>query len=156
MNQQQWVELHKTLTSRMHEITARKNADYADKGDAFSNFKLVEEFGVCSAEQGMYARMTDKMSRLASFIKNGELQVKDESVEDTLLDLANYSLLMIGLMRSKFAKDLEDWNGRYDSMKSWDIIKCAIKDRTPVDKKVADDTPHGTIKGTGDQSPITI
>lgn len=146
MNQQQWVELHKTLTSRMHEITARKNADYADKGDAFSNFKLVEEFGVCSAEQGMYARMTDKMSRLASFIKNGELQVKDESVEDTLLDLANYSLLMIGLMRSKFAKGLEDWN----------VIHNAMREGMPVDKKVADDTPHGTIKGTGDQSPITI
>lgn len=127
MNQQEWVELHKTLTSRMHEITAKKNADYADKGDAFSNFKLVEEFGVCSAEQGMYARMTDKMSRLASFIKNGELQVKDESVEDTLLDLANYSLLMIGLIRSRGG-----------------------------DKNVAQDALHGTIMGTGDQSPITI
>jgi hypothetical protein len=39
-------------------------------------------------------RMTDKMSRLAQFTKNGELKVKDESLEDTLVDLINYAVLL--------------------------------------------------------------
>jgi anti-sigma28 factor (negative regulator of flagellin synthesis) len=111
MTNKEWVELHKELTDKMREITIRKNADYATSGDAFSNFKLVQQFGVASAEQGFFTRMTDKMSRIASFIEKGELQVKDESVEDTLLDLANYSLLLIGYLRNVDKKLAEKGTG---------------------------------------------
>jgi hypothetical protein len=40
------------------------------------------------------------MARIASFVKNGELKVKDESVQDTLLDLANYSMLFAAYLKS--------------------------------------------------------
>lgn len=99
-----YIELHKSLCHRLIEITARKNADYtggSTENDAFANFRQVEKLGICSTEIGFLTRMTDKMSRLNSFVKKGELQVKDESVEDTLLDLANYCILMIGYIRSK-------------------------------------------------------
>jgi hypothetical protein len=45
--------------------------------------------------------MVDKLARINSFSQKGELQVKDESVEDTLLDLANYAILLAGYIRSK-------------------------------------------------------
>ena len=99
-----YLELHKSLCNRMIEITARKNADYTGgsaDNDAFANFRQVERLGICSTEVGFLTRMTDKMSRINSFVKKGELKVKDESVEDTLLDLANYCLLMLGYIRSK-------------------------------------------------------
>ena len=99
-----YLELHKSLCNRMIEITARKNADYTGgsaDNDAFANFRQVERLGICSTEAGFLTRMTDKMSRINSFVKKGELKVKDESVEDTLLDLANYCLLMYGYIRSK-------------------------------------------------------
>lgn len=41
------------------------------------------------------------MKRVASFAENGDLQVKDESVLDTLQDLANYSCLLAGYIKSK-------------------------------------------------------
>lgn len=89
----------------MYEITKAKNSDYTgDNTDPFKNFKQVESFGALTAEQGFFTRMTDKMARIASFIKQGTLQVKDESVEDTLLDLANYCLLMICYLQSKKKK----------------------------------------------------
>jgi hypothetical protein len=99
-----YLKLHKSLCNRMIEITARKNADYTGgsaENDAFANFRQVERLGICDAETGFLTRMTDKMSRINSFVKKGELKVKDESVEDTLLDLANYCLLMLGYIRSK-------------------------------------------------------
>jgi hypothetical protein len=45
--------------------------------------------------------MMDKMKRIASFAENGDLQVKDESVTDTLRDLTNYSCLLAGYIESK-------------------------------------------------------
>jgi hypothetical protein len=89
----------------MLEITKRKNADYAGNGgDAFNNFTRVEVLGIASTEQGFLTRMNDKFSRIISFMQNGELQVKDESVDDTLLDLANYCLLMAGYLKAKREK----------------------------------------------------
>jgi hypothetical protein len=48
--------------------------------------------------------MTDKMARIGSFVKRGELVVKDESVKDTLLDLANYAMLFAAYLESKKVK----------------------------------------------------
>lgn len=102
MKHKDWLDLHKGLTARMYDITSRKNADYTGASDdAFSNFRIVESLGFASVEQGFMTRMSDKMSRLATFVKKGVFQVEDEKVEDTLLDLANYSLLFIGYLADK-------------------------------------------------------
>lgn len=87
--------------------TARaKNADYTGAAsDAFANFAMIENLGVVSTEAGMFVRFTDKFMRVASFIKKGVLAVKDETVEDTLLDLANYCLLMAAYISTKKAKE---------------------------------------------------
>jgi hypothetical protein len=84
------------------EITKLKNADYTGgTDDPFSNFKIVQYIGACSVEQGFVTRMSDKLSRIASFTKNGTLMVKDESVKDTLADLANYCSLFAGYLESQ-------------------------------------------------------
>lgn len=102
MNGKEFVEFHKEQVLRMNEIVKRKNHDYTgDNGDAFANFKVVEQMGICSTEQGFLTRMMDKMMRVSTFVQKGTLQVADEAVEDTLLDLANYSLLMVGYIRDK-------------------------------------------------------
>lgn len=99
---EQYFEFMENETKVMVEIARRKNADYTGIGKSpFSNFTRVESMGICSTEQGFLCRMSDKMSRIASFVQNGELQVKDESVADTLRDLANYSLLMLGYIKEK-------------------------------------------------------
>lgn len=83
------------------EISKAKNADYTGgAADPFANFKAVEILGI-TTEQGFLTRMMDKMKRIASFAEKGELQVKDESVTDTLRDLANYACLLAGYIESQ-------------------------------------------------------
>jgi len=105
MNRNEYLEFHKECCDKMIDITTKKNHDYSGFGDsAFDNFKIVERCGIASVEQGFLTRMMDKISRINSFVKQGVCSVKDESVEDTLLDLANYSILMAGYIKSKKTK----------------------------------------------------
>lgn len=97
----------------MVEVMKKKNSDYSGAdADPFHNFKAVERAGVATVEQGFYTRMTDKMMRLASFIKNGKLMVEDEKVTDTLEDLANYSLLLTCYLEDKRGIITEEPAGR--------------------------------------------
>lgn len=97
MTVREFLELHKQCTEQMHEITKKKNSDYTGAtSDPFANFKQI---GALMGDDrqvmiGILTRMSDKMSRLASFLKKGSFQVKDESFEDTCLDLANYSIIL--------------------------------------------------------------
>ena len=102
MTREQYLKTFEELTAQMLEITKAKNSDYTgDDALPFKNFTMVEEMGFASTEQGFLTRITDKVMRVSSFVKNGTLQVKDEAVEDTLLDCANYCLLMLCYLRSK-------------------------------------------------------
>ena len=102
MNKAEYAQYHRDVCEKMIEITRQKNSDYCGAGsDPFKNFRQVELMGICSVEQGFLTRMTDKMSRIASYVEQGTLEVKDESVTDTLCDLSNYCILMMGYLQSK-------------------------------------------------------
>lgn len=102
MTKQEYMDFHKKCCDLMVEVTKKKNADYTGTGDdPFANFTRVEALGICTTEQGFLTRMTDKLSRITSFSQKGFLLVEDESVNDTLIDLANYCLLMAGFLQSK-------------------------------------------------------
>lgn len=74
----------------------KKNADY---GNAFE--KSMDEDGILVAK----IRIGDKIRRIDSLIKNnGEGQVKDERLEDTYLDLANYCVMTILWIRKQQSK----------------------------------------------------
>lgn len=76
----------KNLTNEILKIYAEKNADY---GDSFS--KSYEEFGIIAP----VVRMSDKMERIKQLSKAEDIKVKDESIRDTAIDLANYSLMLV-------------------------------------------------------------
>ena len=102
MNKQEYLKFHAEVCQKLQDITAKKNADYTGvSDDPFSNFSKVEELGVTTTEQGFLVRMLDKFMRITSFVQKGVLEVKEESVEDTLLDLANYCILMAGFIESR-------------------------------------------------------
>lgn len=95
MNKNDYKQFHARATEKMRSITEKKNSDYTGASEnAFANFQNAEALGICSLEAGILVRMTDKMSRLASFIKKGSYEVADESFEDTCLDLANYAIIL--------------------------------------------------------------
>lgn len=102
MTREEFMTYYKECLDRMQATTIAKNADYtAGDDDPFFNFTRVEAVGIASTEQGFLTRMFDKFARVTTFVKKGVLLVKDETVEDTLIDLANYSLLMAGYIRSR-------------------------------------------------------
>ena len=87
-----------SLLDQMKAISSAKSADYAGDTDPMSNFRLSEHAGI-PAWIGITIRLGDKLSRIMNFAKKGSYKVKDESVEDTLIDLANYSLLCLIMYR---------------------------------------------------------
>lgn len=104
MTREEYLNYHRQFCDRMVALTQKKNADYSGGSvtqDPFANFSEVEMLGIASTEQGFLTRMNDKFARIRSFVKKGVLMVSDESVEDTLMDLANYSILMAGYIKAK-------------------------------------------------------
>ena len=67
------------------EMFRRKNADY---GDAFAKFGVI----------GVLMRIEDKIQRALSISKSQIQLVKDEKIEDTLLDLHNYAAMALMLL----------------------------------------------------------
>jgi hypothetical protein len=65
------------------ELFKKKNTDY---GDAFAEFGII----------GILMRIGDKIQRYLTITKNKEILIVDEKVNDTLIDLYNYSVM--GLM----------------------------------------------------------
>ena len=82
-----------SICKEMTELYNLKNIDY---GDSFG--KSFEEWGTTMS----CIRLTDKLNRLCALTKNFSQRVQDESIEDTLKDLANYSIMtLIELRRLK-------------------------------------------------------
>ena len=94
------IDFRKRLDS-LFEIVKKKNSDYSSKEDPFKNFKLVELMGIASAEEGILVRKSDKFARIVNLIKNKDQQVTDESIQDTLMDDAAYSILLAILITNK-------------------------------------------------------
>jgi len=100
MDQKQYKTAFKQELDAMLDLTSRKNADYAGLEDAFRNFRIVDHIGLCSVEQGIVVRMTDKLGRISNLLK-ADAQVKDEAITDTLRDLAVYSLILKIYLQNK-------------------------------------------------------
>lgn len=80
------VEKHKALCLEINDLYARKNADYGDS------------FHISFEEEGMAMvriRLGDKLNRFKALSRGNEQMVKDESIRDTLMDLANYALMAV-------------------------------------------------------------
>lgn len=94
MDRQEFLEGFVETTNKMVATVQKKNNDYTATEDPFDNFRAVELFGICNAETGILVRMTDKFKRITALLGGKEQMVKDEAVEDTLLDLANYAIIL--------------------------------------------------------------
>ncbi|MCI6457137.1 MAG: DUF1599 domain-containing protein [Clostridium sp.] len=98
------VQRFEEITTAMLDLYKRKNADYGN-----SVAKTFDEYGLVS----FLVRIEDKLNRVATLTKKSttEQQVKDEKIEDTLLDLANYSimaLIELDRVKSEQVRSLND------------------------------------------------
>ena len=106
MTRDELLKLHEQITKEARDLMSLKNRDYAgnDGLEPFANFTRVESMGICKTEEGFLVRLTDKMSRLSSFVRSGKMNVKDESFRDTCVDVINYMVLLVAYMKDKEEK----------------------------------------------------
>ncbi len=98
----QLLSIHHQLCESARALMERKNHDYSGEGDTpFLNFEQCENLKLCSTEAGLLVRLSDKLTRLACFLRTGELKVEDEKLEDTVLDMLNYVVLFAAYCRQK-------------------------------------------------------
>lgn len=80
------VDKHRVICEEINALYARKNHDY---GDSFHQ-TFVEE-GMAMAR----IRLGDKFNRFKTLSRSGDQKVVDESIRDTLIDLANYAIMTV-------------------------------------------------------------
>lgn len=83
------IEMHKDILDNLHKLYISKNSDYGS-----SVHDTYEKYGLTS----FLVRLEDKLNR-ARTISKQEALVKDEKIEDTLLDMANYAILAVMELR---------------------------------------------------------
>ena len=93
------IQRHKKICDEINELYARKNHDYGDS------------FHQTFTEEGMAmprVRLGDKLARFKSLTKSGVQEVKDESIRDTLIDLANYAIMTVLELDNQKAEEHAD------------------------------------------------
>jgi hypothetical protein len=83
------------LLAEIKALHDSKNSDYAHDADPLSNFRRAKAFGV-SPVTGVALRMSDKWSRIEQLM-SGKTP-KNESLRDSLIDNAVYSLIAVMLL----------------------------------------------------------
>ena len=82
-----FMKEYKKIITDLSELCIKKNKDYGS-----SVVDTYDKFGDVS----YLVRITDKYNRILSVFKNkGEHEVEDETIIDTVLDMANYCLLWV-------------------------------------------------------------
>lgn len=79
------VTAHAEICQDLTALYERKNHDY---GDSFG--KGFREYGMVMP----VIRLEDKLNRLKALLKD-DAMVKDESIDDTLMDIANYAIMTL-------------------------------------------------------------
>lgn len=87
-----YSEVMELLTDEIFELYEKKNSDY---GNSF--YKQLDEDGLLVSK----IRLQDKLSRFSSIIKKGTIEVEDEKLRDTLIDLATYSMMTVAWLDNK-------------------------------------------------------
>ena len=88
-----------------------KNADYSGgtlregDEDPFANFRGATIFGI-DPIIGILLRTVDKLKRIESFARKGQLQVRSESVQDAFSDVINYMVLAEGMIGERESEKL--------------------------------------------------
>ena len=85
----EYLENFGKITGEMLALTTKKSNDYASDEDPFRNFRTFGELGIL-------VRMSDKFARLKTALYDRkDMAVSSETIEDTILDLATYAVLLL-------------------------------------------------------------
>ena len=91
------------INDRMLELFCDKQADYGPTNIGMGNAVVDTDEGVKRSLLGLSVRMNDKVQRLMNITLN-DREPNNESIEDTLIDLANYSVMALIVMKKVWGK----------------------------------------------------
>ena len=137
------VKQHESLLRQIHDTYIKKNHDY---GDSFS--RSFKKYGLVAA----MVRMEDKWNRLDNMASGAEQKVADETIRDTLLDLAGYCIMTT--MELDKQKNIENQKTFEEQVRniyaSGNAITCLLSEEDnssdDVEKVVLHDEENGDIE----------
>ena len=110
----------------MRAMHLAKSSDYGTADDPLANLRASDEFGI-EPWHATLVRMNDKITRLKTFAKKRSL--RNEGFEDTLIDLACYSILVLMLYRETLqpsGRDDDSGDDLRDGGISLDLVPRAV------------------------------
>lgn len=91
----------KKICDNLAKTLIDKNSDYGNSFD-----KTMDEYGAVA----LIVRLEDKFNRLKNLSANNEVKVKDESLLDTIQDIAGYCVLALNYYETKKKPNIEPDN----------------------------------------------
>ena len=92
-----------TITEDMFELFKKKQEDYGPSNIGMGKSVLETDDDVNKAMIGLSVRMNDKIQRLLNLTFNNRTP-NNESIEDTLQDIANYSVMALIVLNKDWGK----------------------------------------------------
>jgi len=108
MNKEQQEKHFNEITEKMRGVMLSKGDDYANT-DRLSNFKLAGGVSGLNAELNCLSLIATKVARLGVLL-NSKSKPNNESIQDSVLDLANYSLLLSMILSEKESFCCGNWD----------------------------------------------
>lgn len=110
MTSEQQLQIFDDFTAKMREVLVAKANDYAGDVDRLRNFKQVGDVTGIGAPKAVLTHIATKVSRLGTLLGSGKAP-SNESVGDSVLDLANYSILLYMVLVEGSAQKAEVGKG---------------------------------------------
>ena len=129
------------IINKLKETFLKKNHDYGSS--VKKNYDKFEAYGKNEGLKYVFGRIAEKHDRLENLIYGDHTnQVTDESVEDTLLDMANYAILAAVSIQEHKTNSVQEHKANPQSPSLAELIKKYYPDDfeqiTPKP-----DTPYG-------------
>lgn len=82
------------VVSQMLAVHRDKSHDYANQNNAYANFERQAGITNTSVDMVFFNAIAIKIARLTELVGNSK-EPKNESIDDTILDLANYAAIWL-------------------------------------------------------------
>jgi len=93
MTHNEQIEIFEVTFSQLKDTLNKKGADYANE-DKLSNFKLAGNIAGITPEINCLSLIATKVARLGVLLNNPQHNPSNESIDDSIMDLANYTILL--------------------------------------------------------------
>jgi hypothetical protein len=104
------------VLDEIKKLHLAKTLDYGMDEDALSNIRSSADVVNMPAWSGCILRISDKMHRLRAFFRRG--RVEFDGIEDTLLDIACYSVIALVLYRESCQTRSDSGSAR-TTLRTW-------------------------------------